>query len=81
MSVLFTQREGDMFGKAWELGNESVTSFINDGALSRGAAIAFYAVTSIGPVLLIVDFWGWSRGMELLNLVSSRIFRLRRITE
>jgi Virulence factor BrkB len=43
-----------MFGKAWELGKESVASFINDGALSRGAAIAFYAVTSIGPVLLIV---------------------------
>ena len=43
-----------MFGKAWELGKESVTSFINDGALSRGAAIAFYTVTSIGPVLLIV---------------------------
>jgi membrane protein len=43
-----------MFGKAWELGKESVTWFINDGALSRGAAIAFYTVTSIGPVLLIV---------------------------
>jgi membrane protein len=42
-----------MFGKAWELGRESVASFINDGALSRGAAIAFYAVTSIGPLLLI----------------------------
>jgi hypothetical protein len=38
MSVLFPQREGGMFGKAWELGKESVTSFINDGALSRGAA-------------------------------------------
>jgi membrane protein len=54
MSVLFPQREGGIFGKAWELGKESVTSFINDGALSRGAAIAFYTVTSIGPVLLIV---------------------------
>jgi membrane protein len=54
MSVLFPQREGDMFGKAWKLGKDSVTSFINDGALSRGAAIAFYTVTSIGPVLLIV---------------------------
>ena len=43
-----------MFGKAWKLGKDSVTSFINDGALSRGAAIAFYTVTSIGPVLLIV---------------------------
>jgi membrane protein len=47
------QREGAVFGKACELGRESVASFINDGALSRGAAIAFYAVTSIGPLLLI----------------------------
>ena len=29
-------------------------SFINDDALSRGAAIAFYTVTSIAPILLIV---------------------------
>src|SRR5438876_6563456 len=43
-----------MFGKAWQLIKESVTSFVNDEALSRGAAIAFYTVTSIGPVLLIV---------------------------
>ena len=42
-----------MFGRAWELGKESVASFINDEALSRGAAIAFYTVTSIGPLLLI----------------------------
>src|SRR5205807_4422417 len=48
------QREDAMFGKAWELGKESVTAFINDEALSRGAAIAFYVVTSLGPVLLIV---------------------------
>ena len=33
---------------------ETVLSFINDEALSRGAAIAFYTVTSIAPVLLIV---------------------------
>jgi hypothetical protein len=31
MSVLFPQREGGMFGKAWELVEKSVTSFINDG--------------------------------------------------
>src|ERR1019366_3137649 len=36
------------------LASRSVRSFINDGALSRGASIAFYTVTSIGPVLLIV---------------------------
>lgn len=29
-------------------------AFIEDGALTRGAAIAFYALTSLGPVLLIV---------------------------
>jgi membrane protein len=43
-----------VFRKAWRLVRESVTSFIEDEALSRGAAIAFYTVTSIGPVLLIV---------------------------
>src|SRR4051794_29350679 len=43
-----------MLRKAWELIKESLTSFVNDEALTRGAAIAFYTVTSIGPVLLIV---------------------------
>lgn len=38
----------------WLVTKSSVEAFIEDGALSRGAAIAFYAVTSIGPVLLIV---------------------------
>ena len=33
---------------------QTVLSFIEDEALSRGAAIAFYTVTSIAPVLLIV---------------------------
>ena len=33
---------------------DTVFAFIDDEALSRGAAIAFYAVTSIAPVLLIV---------------------------
>jgi membrane protein len=33
---------------------DTILSFINDEALSRGAAIAFYTVTSIAPVLLIV---------------------------
>ncbi len=32
----------------------TVFSFVEDGALSRGAAIAFYTATSIAPVLLIV---------------------------
>ena len=38
----------------WTLLKESVDSFISDEALTRGAAIAFYTVTSIGPVLFIV---------------------------
>ncbi|MBV9248762.1 MAG: YihY/virulence factor BrkB family protein [Acetobacteraceae bacterium] len=33
---------------------ESSVAFIDDEALTRGAAIAFYTVTSIGPVLFIV---------------------------
>lgn len=32
----------------------AVSAFIQDGALGRGAAIAFYTVTSIAPLLLIV---------------------------
>ena len=43
-----------MFSAAWKMLKETVLAFINDGALSRGAAIAFYTVTSIAPVLLIV---------------------------
>ena len=33
---------------------DTILSFIDDEVLSRGAAIAFYTVTSIAPVLLIV---------------------------
>lgn len=38
----------------WSLLKDSVVAFINDEALSRGAAMAFYAVTSLAPILLIV---------------------------
>ena len=43
-----------MFSSAWKLLKETVMAFIDDEALSRGAAIAFYTVTSIAPILLIV---------------------------
>src|ERR1700747_2585979 len=43
-----------MFSTAWKMLKETVLAFISDEALSRGAAIAFYTVTSIAPVLLIV---------------------------
>jgi membrane protein len=46
--------EVGMFSAAWKMLKDTVLAFINDEALSRGAAIAFYTVTSIGPVLLIV---------------------------
>jgi membrane protein len=39
---------------AWRLLKRSVLDFIQDEALTRGAAIAFYAATSIAPLLLIV---------------------------
>jgi membrane protein len=43
-----------MLGNVWLLIKQSVSAFIDDEALTRGAAIAFYTVTSIGPVLFIV---------------------------
>src|SRR5664280_2649615 len=43
-----------MLSEPWPMLRQTVFSFIEDGALSRGAAIAFYTVTSIAPVLLIV---------------------------
>jgi membrane protein len=43
-----------MISAAWKLLVDTTLSFIKDEALSRGAAIAFYAITSLAPVLLIV---------------------------
>jgi uncharacterized BrkB/YihY/UPF0761 family membrane protein len=43
-----------MFSAAWKMLKDTVLAFIDDEALSRGAAIAFYTVTSIAPILLIV---------------------------
>jgi len=40
--------------KIWHLARDTVAAFIEDNALSRGAAIAFYTVISIAPVLVIV---------------------------
>lgn len=42
-----------MLVTAWNLLVETTLSFIEDEALGRGAAIAFYAITSLAPVLLI----------------------------
>ena len=43
-----------MISTLWTMLEDTVLSFIDDEMLSRGAAIAFYTVTSIAPVLLIV---------------------------
>ena len=38
---------------AWKLLKQGFTGYIDDNCLTRGAAIAFYAVTAIAPVLFI----------------------------
>jgi membrane protein len=43
-----------MFGRIWQYLQAIVEAFVADDALSRGASISFYAVTSLGPVLFIV---------------------------
>jgi membrane protein len=43
-----------MLRRIWLLTKESVLAYVDDGAISRGAAIAYYTVTSLAPVLLIV---------------------------
>src|SRR6266567_5686828 len=53
-AAMFLPREVRMFAGIWRMLKETVLAFIEDEALSRGAAIAFYTVTSIAPVLLIV---------------------------
>ena len=50
----------------WKLLKGTVVSFFEDEALSRGAAIAFYTVISLAPVLLIViAIADWSSGRKL----------------
>lgn len=42
------------FKDVWNVTREALVGFVDDDALSRGAAMAFYATTSLAPVLLIV---------------------------
>ena len=41
-------------GEAWALIKESVTAWIDDYAPSMGAAIAYYTIFSLAPLLVIV---------------------------
>jgi membrane protein len=45
----------DFLRSGWSLVKEGFTGFIDDNALTRGAAIAFYAVTALAPVLFIAS--------------------------
>jgi membrane protein len=40
--------------KYWTIAKQAVSAFIEDGALSRGAAIAYYTIFSLAPILVIV---------------------------
>ena len=64
-----------MFSELWTMLKKTVLSFIADEALSRGAAIAFYTVTSIAPVLLIVvAIAGLAFGREAAqNAISAQL--------
>jgi len=44
---------GTILTRAWVLAKDTVEGFIDDGAMSRGAAIAYYTIFSIAPLLLI----------------------------
>jgi membrane protein len=56
----------------WDMVRESVVGFVNDNALSHGAAIAFYATTSLAPILLIVvAIAGLAFGHEAAQLALS----------
>jgi membrane protein len=41
------------FGEIWAITRKSVDAFVEDDALSRGAAIAFFATSAFAPVLYI----------------------------
>ena len=41
-----------MFAKAWNLIKATVSGFMADEALSRAAAIAYFTIFSIAPLLL-----------------------------
>jgi membrane protein len=43
-----------MFSKAWHVLKFTGNGYIEDNCLSRGAAIAYYTVFSLAPVLIIV---------------------------
>lgn len=64
-----------LWRQAWIVLEESVVGFLNDNALSRGAALSFYAATSLAPILLIVvSVAGVVFGDEAAHLALSAQF-------
>ncbi|MER8970934.1 MULTISPECIES: YihY/virulence factor BrkB family protein [unclassified Mesorhizobium] len=62
----------NLAAEGWRLLKQSVIGFIDDNALSHGAAIAFYATTSLAPILLIVvAIAGMAFGHEAAQLALS----------
>lgn len=52
--MMATMDGARMLGTIWVLLKDTVNGFIDDDALSRGAAIAYYTIFSLAPVLVIV---------------------------
>ena len=62
----------------WALLKEGFNAFLDDNALTRGAAIAFYAVTAIAPVLFIATaIAGVVLGQDAAS--GAVLYQLRRI--
>ena len=54
-----------MLGNTWTMLKETVSDYIEDNALSRGAAIAYFTVFSIAPMLVIcIAIAGLAFGQE-----------------
>ena len=63
----------ELSAKIWVVLRKAVVGFIDDNALSRSAAMAFYATTSLAPVLLIViAIAGLVVGRDAAELAVSR---------
>src|SRR4051794_20643229 len=43
-----------MLAKIWTIIKGTITGFLGDDALSRGAAIAYFTIFSIAPLLIVV---------------------------
>ncbi|MFT8244001.1 YihY/virulence factor BrkB family protein [Roseomonas sp. BN140053] len=64
-----------MLRRAWVLLKESLWGFLEDGAMMSGAAIAFYAIFSLAPVLVIaVAIAGYVFGQDAArNAVADQV--------